>query len=351
MIDLQPPPVDEEGLIELARAWPRPRACRAPRAPRSGSSSRRSSSLGFDYVRVDAAGNAIGEIGQRQRSAPAHRRAHRLDPAALDRAVDGRSLRREDPRRQALRPRHLRPEGVDRRRGARCRRPRRHRRARRSGRGRRERLRGGDGGPGAGAGVVDEFAPDVVITSEPNDTRLCIGQRGRAKAWVTVVGRACHAGHAARRAERGRGARRVDRRGRRDRAPDASEARRARPHVHRHRVVAVPVGVDGARAGRGPLRLPLPSRRDAGVDRDAAARVRARAAWARLGRASRRSRSGSWTREFETWTGAQLRRAGVRGRVVDRRGRRGREGRAGRHGRRRASIPRPRTTRSARTAR
>jgi putative selenium metabolism hydrolase len=46
------------------------------------------------------------------------------------------------------------------------------------------------------AGVIDEFAPDVVITSEPNDTRLCIGQRGRAKAWVKVIGRACHAGHA-----------------------------------------------------------------------------------------------------------------------------------------------------------
>jgi putative selenium metabolism hydrolase len=46
------------------------------------------------------------------------------------------------------------------------------------------------------AGVIDEFAPDVVITSEPNDTRLCIGQRGRAKAWVRVIGRACHAGHA-----------------------------------------------------------------------------------------------------------------------------------------------------------
>jgi putative selenium metabolism hydrolase len=46
------------------------------------------------------------------------------------------------------------------------------------------------------AGVVEEFAPDAVITSEPNDTRLCIGQRGRAKAWVRVIGRACHAGHA-----------------------------------------------------------------------------------------------------------------------------------------------------------
>jgi putative selenium metabolism hydrolase len=47
------------------------------------------------------------------------------------------------------------------------------------------------------AGAVVRFAPDVVITSEPNDTRLCIGQRGRAKAFVRVTGRACHAGHAA----------------------------------------------------------------------------------------------------------------------------------------------------------
>jgi acetylornithine deacetylase/succinyl-diaminopimelate desuccinylase-like protein len=46
------------------------------------------------------------------------------------------------------------------------------------------------------AGAVEAFAPDIVITSEPNDTRLCIGQRGRAKAWVRVIGRACHAGHA-----------------------------------------------------------------------------------------------------------------------------------------------------------
>jgi putative selenium metabolism hydrolase len=46
------------------------------------------------------------------------------------------------------------------------------------------------------AAVVESFGPDVVITSEPNDTRLGIGQRGRAKIEVTVTGRACHAGHA-----------------------------------------------------------------------------------------------------------------------------------------------------------
>ena len=45
-------------------------------------------------------------------------------------------------------------------------------------------------------GVVETFRPDVVVTSEPNDTRLGIGQRGRAKVSVRVTGRACHAGHA-----------------------------------------------------------------------------------------------------------------------------------------------------------
>jgi putative selenium metabolism hydrolase len=45
------------------------------------------------------------------------------------------------------------------------------------------------------AEAVEWFRPDVVITSEPNDTRLAIGQRGRAKLEVSVTGRACHAGH------------------------------------------------------------------------------------------------------------------------------------------------------------
>jgi putative selenium metabolism hydrolase len=47
------------------------------------------------------------------------------------------------------------------------------------------------------ASVVGRFRPDAAITSEPNDTRLCVGQRGRAKVAVSVEGRACHAGHRA----------------------------------------------------------------------------------------------------------------------------------------------------------
>jgi putative selenium metabolism hydrolase len=50
---------------------------------------------------------------------------------------------------------------------------------------------------GALAEPIATMRPDYFVTSEPNDTRLCVGQRGRAKVEVTVTGRACHAGHAA----------------------------------------------------------------------------------------------------------------------------------------------------------
>lgn len=49
---------------------------------------------------------------------------------------------------------------------------------------------------GALAEPIGLLRPDAFVTSEPNDTRLCIGQRGRAKIEVRVTGRACHAGHA-----------------------------------------------------------------------------------------------------------------------------------------------------------
>jgi putative selenium metabolism hydrolase len=45
--------------------------------------------------------------------------------------------------------------------------------------------------------AVSVVEPTVVITTEPNDTRLAVGQRGRAKVEVEVLGRACHAGHVA----------------------------------------------------------------------------------------------------------------------------------------------------------
>jgi acetylornithine deacetylase/succinyl-diaminopimelate desuccinylase-like protein len=45
------------------------------------------------------------------------------------------------------------------------------------------------------ARVVEAFDPTWAVTTEPSNTRLCIGQRGRAKISVAVSGRACHAGH------------------------------------------------------------------------------------------------------------------------------------------------------------
>jgi putative selenium metabolism hydrolase len=44
--------------------------------------------------------------------------------------------------------------------------------------------------------AAERFDPTFAITSEPSDTRLCIGQRGRAKLTAAVTGRPCHAGHA-----------------------------------------------------------------------------------------------------------------------------------------------------------
>jgi putative selenium metabolism hydrolase len=46
------------------------------------------------------------------------------------------------------------------------------------------------------APAVERFAPDMAITTEPSDTRLCIGQRGRARLWARITGRASDAGHA-----------------------------------------------------------------------------------------------------------------------------------------------------------
>jgi putative selenium metabolism hydrolase len=45
------------------------------------------------------------------------------------------------------------------------------------------------------ATAIEAVGPSMVITTEPSDTRLMIGQRGRAKIYAEVVGRAVHAGH------------------------------------------------------------------------------------------------------------------------------------------------------------
>lgn len=45
--------------------------------------------------------------------------------------------------------------------------------------------------------AIESISPTAAITTEPSDTRLMVGQRGRAKLVVEVTGRACHAGHVA----------------------------------------------------------------------------------------------------------------------------------------------------------
>jgi putative selenium metabolism hydrolase len=45
------------------------------------------------------------------------------------------------------------------------------------------------------ASTFDRCSPDVAIIGEPSDLRLCVGQRGRAKLEVDVIGEASHAGH------------------------------------------------------------------------------------------------------------------------------------------------------------
>jgi putative selenium metabolism hydrolase len=45
--------------------------------------------------------------------------------------------------------------------------------------------------------AMEQIQPTLAITTEPSDTRLVVGQRGRAKVEARVTGRSCHAGHAA----------------------------------------------------------------------------------------------------------------------------------------------------------
>jgi putative selenium metabolism hydrolase len=151
--------------------------------------------LGFDNVRIDGAGNAIGEVGAG--------RGRRL---LIDGHIDSIPLHSRDrwtvdPFGGSIADGRLYGLGICDQKGSIA-----------------AALHGAASAAGAGriegrvavvasvceeamegqalAGAVEAFGPDIVITSEPNDTRLCIGQRGRAKAYAAVTGRACHAGHA-----------------------------------------------------------------------------------------------------------------------------------------------------------
>ena len=154
--------------------------------------------LGFDEVRIDAAGNAIGELGNGEPGAPRLLIDGHIDSIPLHSAerwsVDPFGGEIHDGRLYGLGICDQKASIAAAAHGVAA----AHRAAPLAGRVAvvasvcEEEMEGQ-----ALAGVLDAFEPDVAITTEPSDTRLCIGQRGRAKAYARVIGRSCHAGHAA----------------------------------------------------------------------------------------------------------------------------------------------------------
>ncbi len=197
MSDTSPPsayPVDDAALVELATALAHTPSVSGAEAAAIDLVTKAMRRAGFEEVEVDGSGNAVGFIGPRQGpvllidghidSIPLHS-AERwsADPfggevrdgnlyglgicdqkASIAAAVWGVAAAAP-----ALRSRVVVVASV-------C----------------EEQMEGG-----ALAEPIAVVQPDAFVTSEPNDTRLCIGQRGRAKVELTVTGRACHAGHAA----------------------------------------------------------------------------------------------------------------------------------------------------------
>ena len=196
MTDLELPPVDGDGLIDLARSLASTSSVSGTEEAAVRVVEQALLGLGFDEVRVDDVGNVMGVIGTGAGprllidghidSIPLHSEDRwTVDPFAGT-IADGKlyGLGICDQKASIAAAAH----GV-----------------------RAEVARGAFAGRVAVvasvgeeemegcalASAVDWFQPDAVVTSEPNDTRLCIGQRGRSKIWVEVTGRACHAGHAA----------------------------------------------------------------------------------------------------------------------------------------------------------
>ena len=196
MTDVQLPPVDQEGLIDLARGLASTSSVSGTEEAAVRLVEQALLELGFDEVRIDDVGNVMGTIGAGDGprllidghidSIPLHSEDRwTVDPFAGT-IIDGKlyGLGICDQKASIAAAAH----GV-----------------------RAELTRGAFAGRVAVvasvgeeemegcalAAAVDWFQPDAVVTSEPNDTRLCIGQRGRSKIWVEVSGRACHAGHAA----------------------------------------------------------------------------------------------------------------------------------------------------------
>ena len=159
---------------------------------------------------------------------------------------------------------------------------------------------------GALAEPIATMQPDFFVTSEPNDTRLCMGQRGRAKVEVQVTGRACHAGHAAvglNAAACHGGADRT--RSPRSAPDDPSPSGRARPQLHRRPLGSVPVRVDHSGLGSRPASTAasFPARRPS---RFWGSLTQAAEGPGRTGPSNPQLEVGLVEAVFRTWTGEQF---------------------------------------------
>jgi putative selenium metabolism hydrolase len=189
--------IDDSQLIEFAQSLARTPSQSGEEGAAVALVTERFSGLGFDEVEVDGAGNAIGILGSGDGprllidghidTIPLHSRdSWTVDPFAGD-IIDGKlyGLGICDQKASIAAAAHglaaaLRRcgsfTGTVALVGSVC----------------EEAIEGA-----ALAPFVERFRPDFAVTSEPSDTRLCIGQRGRAKVELRIKGRACHAGHAA----------------------------------------------------------------------------------------------------------------------------------------------------------
>jgi putative selenium metabolism hydrolase len=189
--------VDDPGLVEFATALARTPSVSTGEQAAVELAASRFRGLGFDRVEIDSTGNAIGVFGSGAQP--------RL---LIDGHIDSIPLHSEarwtvDPFGGTIRDGRLYGLGICDQKGSIAAAAYGVAAARRTGAFAgtvalvasvcEEEIEGA-----ALAGFVEQFDPDFAITSEPSDTRLCIGQRGRCKLEMRVIGRACHAGHASR---------------------------------------------------------------------------------------------------------------------------------------------------------
>ncbi len=187
-------PVDDAALVDLAVALARTSSVSGTEGPAVSLATAAMEAAGFDAVDVDASGNAVGVIGP-----------HGGRTLMIDGHIDSIPLHSParwnvDPFGGEIRDGRLYGLGICDQKasiaaaiwGVAAAAPRLSSRVVVVASVCEEEMEGG-----ALAEPIAALRPDAFVTSEPNDTRLCTGQRGRAKIEVRVTGRACHAGHAA----------------------------------------------------------------------------------------------------------------------------------------------------------